>query len=625
MAQSLQNTERGRKGLSGVNLQTGPNWLDVLRQIGNFGSLGTIATLKPGPMRNKISFDNPPQEIFLNPAQDAGLTLLGPANYFWRPVQAARIAGFPASAYPEINDKIAGYLNVVRRHKTFSKAVEFNSVPVLLDQAAFRKSFSLVRGKCLLSGASGTRLLNRFIWENEARDQDPEEQLVAYFRQCQSLNEGASIPVLDGPLPENLVVAIECRNTFNYFHFITESLSQLAQIMETGFQGKVFFHFPNDPEKSRPFAQGFVAALFPELEGRVHFERAPKDYDKVLTVFDLSCAYYQFPTETIGAVEPLAPSDAMFRGHDAYRGSAGILSMNSFHSSLVALRKRALRAIEGQDFSHLPRRFFVGRDDRKSRSRLMVGQEPLFEMLQLFGFDYIVFESLTPLEQIALMANAEMMVSHHGAGFANMLFAAPEAYVIELGTLQTAVNRWGDFWGAAHVSGCRYLTFFADFNKDDPLVSPSFDLDGIVPVALSDQGVAEVMAFVVAVLGNLPDLPTANSTHSLADRLIGVGEFDRALILLEKHAHFVKGHFGLCLAKADCHKHREEPRQELFALHLAYEADKTRWQTLLRIIWCAKRCDLPDVMGWALGCLHQDFPKRHAALMKARPWLQPRL
>jgi hypothetical protein len=573
-------------------------------------------------MRNQTSFSQPPQDLFLNPAQDRGVTLLRQADYFWREAEPALIRGFPASAHPEINHKITAFLNVTRRHKAFVKAVEFNTVPVLLQQASFRKSFSMAKGKYLLSGASGTRLLNRYCWENEEEEHDPEEALIAYFRACQEQNRSASIPIWQGPLPPDTAIAIECRNTFNYYHFITESLSQLAILTDLGLAGDVFFHFPNNPDKTRPFVRDFVAALFPELEGRVHFERSPKDYDYVITALDFFNTYFQFPPELVGSVNSLAPSDAMWRGHDAYRGSQAVLSMNSFHSGLRALRKRALAAIEGKDFSHLPKRFFVGRDQSQSRNRNMVGEAQLFEMLQLFGFDYVVFEHLSPLEQVAIMANAEMMVSYHGAGFANMLFAGPETYVLELGTLQTAIYRWGDFWGLAHASGCRYVSFFADYNKADPLTDPSFDIDGIVPVALSDRGVAEVMTFIVSILGKLPDLPSAGSVQTLAERLIGVREYDRALALLEKHEGLVAGNRDLCLAKAECHKHRDEARSELFALHLAYEADREHWQALVRMIWCAKKCDLPDVMSWALSCLRHDFPKRYAILMKAKPWMR---
>lgn len=572
-------------------------------------------------MRNQISFNRPPQELFLNPAKDGGLSLLRPADFLWRPVEPAVIQGFASSAYPEINHKIAAYLTVMDRHKAFSKAIEFNTVPVLLEQASFRKSFSMTNGKCLLSGASGIRLLNRYCWENEEDDFDPEDQLVTYFQQCQSQNANVGIPLWSGKTPTDIAIAIECRNTFNYYHFITESLSQLAALAEAGFQGDVFFHFPNNPDKTRPFVMGFVRALFPEMADRVFLERAPKDYDFVITAFDFFCTYFQFPSETVGSVAEFAPSDAMFRGHDAYRGSQAILAMNSFHSGLTALRKRASQAIDGKDFSYLPKRFFVGRDDRKSRKRDMIGADKLFEMLQLFGFDFVVFESLTPLEQIAIMANAEMMVSCHGAGFTNMLFAGPQTYVLELGTLQTAIYRWGDFRSLAHASGCRYISFFADFNKPDPMTSPSFDVDGIVSVALSDGGIAEVMAFIVSIMGKLPNLPTADSVYTLAHRLIGVREFDRALQLLDTHPQFINAHLGLCLAKADCHKHRKEYRAELYTLHLAYEANPERWQTLVRMIWCAKSCDQPDVITWALACLRHDFPKRYASLTKSKPWM----
>ena len=577
--------------------------------------------LKSGPMRNQINFTKPPQDVFLNPAQDGGLFLLSPADYFWRSRPPALIQGFAASAYAEMNEKINGYLNVTRRHKTFSQAVEFNSVPMLLSQASFRKSFSVVRGKCLLSGASGARLLNRYIWENEDADNDPEELLVSYFQQCQSLNQNASIPLFNASPPDVLPIAIECRNTSNYYHFITESLSQLAVFADSGFRGPIYFHVPNAPDETKAFVRNFVTALFPDLVGRVRFERAAKDYELVLTTFDLSCAYYQFPPEIVGSIAQLAPSNAMFRGHEAYRGSQAVLSVNAFQSSLTALRNRGLQAIKMHDFSHLPKRFFVGCDDDQGRGRDRVGREHLCEMLQLFGFEYVVFENLSPLELVAIMANAEMMVSYHGAGFTNMIFAGAQTYVLEIGTLQTEVLRWGDSRRLAHAAGCRYISFFADFNQRDPLISPSFDIDGIVPAALSDQGVAEVTAFIVSVLGQLPDLPTPKSVQTLVDRLMAVREYGRALDLLEKHSHFVKNHVGLSLALADCHKFRDDPRLELSALRFAYEADKTRWQTLIRIIWCAKRCNLPDDISCALSRLRADFPDRYAVLTKNKSWV----
>ncbi len=112
--------------------------------------------------------------------------------------------------------------------------------------------------------------------------------------------------------------------------------------------------------------------------------------------------------------------------------------MNAVDSNLYLyrLRERGLQAIAGKDFSHLPRRFWVGRQAGQARSRALEGEGELLEMLALFGFEEVAIETLTPLEQIAIMANAEVLMSYHGAGFANMLFAKSKTHVVEQGTLQ---------------------------------------------------------------------------------------------------------------------------------------------------------------------------------------------
>jgi hypothetical protein len=573
-------------------------------------------------MRNLIDFSLPPDDLFLNPARDPGLSLLRPAEFFWRPAERALIEGFAASEHDEMTERMESFLTLNRKHKVFSKVIEFNSVPVVLEEAAFRKSYVLSNGRCVLNGASGVRLQNRFCWENEAGDKVPDDLLVDYFNNCQTQNAKGSIPLHEGAVPDKISYAIECRNTFNYFHFLTESLSQLALLAEGEIHGRVCFHFPNAPEKLRDFAMGFVEALFPELAGQVFFERAPQEYRAVVSSLSFLCLYYQFPPEVTGSVDAYAPSDVMWKGHEASRMSQSILSMNSTNVSLGLLRKRALRAIEGVDFSHLPKRFYVGRDPNHARARVMNGEKALVSMLGHFGFEHVVFEHLTPLEQIGLMANAEMMVSYHGAGFTNMLFAAPETYVIELGTLQTAVYRWQNFWPLANVSGCRYVNFFADYNKKDPLENPQYSDVGIIPVHLTDKAQGQVLAFVVTLLGRIPQLSQAADVLSLVKSLLGVRAWARAEEVLGLHKDLVRGDIGLCLAQADCHKAREQWKSELLALHMAWEVDQGRWQTLVRIVWSARRAEMPDVVAWALSLLRQEFPNRYDTLIGAQPWMR---
>lgn len=590
------------------------------RRARNIGNIH--AAERRRSLRNKIELKFPPETLFLNPWVDEGISLLREPEFIWRPMPRAVIEGFAASAHEEINKKISSFLAVTKKQKVFRKAIEFNAVPVVLEQASFRKSYIMAHDRLLLSGASGTRLINRYRWENEDAEFDVDMMLDAYLAECRSANASREIPLYSAVLEPDVPFAVECRNTFNFYHFLTEALPQLTLLDGLDFQGKIYFHFPNAEEKHRPFTEAFVEALFPEYTGRVFFERAPKEYDRVLTAYDFLGGHAQMPKEMLAGIAALAPA-AVDQDEDLLntRSNAN-LAMNSVSSMLLALRDRALAAIEGEEFPHLPRRFFVGRDSRQSRDRHMAGEDLLLEHLGLFDFEYVVFENLHPLEQVALMARAEVMISYHGAGFANMLFASPDAHVIEIGTLQTAQFRWGDFWPLANASQCRYISFFADFNAEDPLVEPHFSKDSIVPVAVSEVAVAQIMAFVVSILGHVPDLKSVDAVGRLARRLFQAGSAARAVAVLEQHANMVTEDVELCILKADCHKDLDEPKSELVALDKSFKADPTRWQTLIRIIWCANRCERPQVIRWALSRLKSDFPERHSAFVKNHEWVR---
>jgi hypothetical protein len=567
-------------------------------------------------VRNNIDLTSDPDALFLNPWRDDGLRLLMPPDFFWRSVTGGVIEGFAVSAHPEINVKIRSFVTQTKRHKQFANVVETNTVPVVLDHASFRKSHVMAGGKLVLSGASATRLFNTFRRDNTA--DDPVVTLNAYLAQCRTVNKGRHIAIENTFIEPDLDFAAVCRNTFNYFHFLTESLSQLCVLDTVGFQGNIYFHFPNQEEKHRNFTAAFAEALFPEYAGRVFFERAPKDYDVVLSAFDLIGAIWQMPEDGLSGLTKTAPAGSA-------PGSVGfqpVLAMNSVSSAVLALRARGLAAVAQHDFSYLPKRFFVGRSDGQSRSRPLGGEYLMLEQLERFGFEYVVFEDLAPLEQIALMAQAEVMISHHGAGFANMMFAAPETYVIELGTLQTAQHRWADFWPLAHAARCRYISFFADFNSEDPLQEPHFATDGIVPTAVSNAAVSQIVAFILAVLGHTPEMQSAGALAVLGRRVMAAGAAPQALSLLEKHEAMAVENATLCLLRADCHKALDEPKSELVALEDAYAADPARWQTLVRIVWCANRCERPLVIRWALDHLAADFPDRHAAFVGNHDWVR---
>lgn len=572
-------------------------------------------------MRDMNDMTLPPEDLFLNPWRDPRVQVLQKVETAWRAIDGAVIEGFPVTAHPKMRDRMRGTIRRTMSQKRFSQPIETTSVPMVLEDMNCHRSFVASGEQYLLTGAAGARLLNRFRWDNTDVGA-PDVLLNLYFQQMQWQNEGMTLQMYSGMLEPDTPFVVPCRNTFNYYHFLTESLPQLTLLDGMDFRGEIFFHFPNAPEKQRPFARAFAEALFPEFKGRIHFERAPKHYPRAITAYDVMGGHLHMPPTVQRGIGAFLPGEHQENASLHTINALPMLTMNTVPKPLRALRERALAAIEVQDFGHLPKRIFVGRDDRQSRERHMAGEELLFEHLQMFGFEYVVFENMAPLEQIAVMARAEMMVSYHGAGFANMLFAGPQTYVIEIGTHQTAQHRWADFWPVAHAAKCRYISFFGDYKQEDPLLEPDFKSDGLVPVSLSDVAVGEIMAFVVTVLGHAPTLTKTSTLASLARRLLAADAVPQALSLFEAHDAMVQSNAALSLLRADCHKELGETRSELVALDHAYKADSTRWQTLVRMIWCANRCERPQVIRWALTRLEHDFPERHSAFVGNHEWVR---
>jgi tetratricopeptide (TPR) repeat protein/capsular polysaccharide biosynthesis protein len=80
--------------------------------------------------------------------------------------------------------------------------------------------------------------------------------------------------------------------------------------------------------------------------------------------------------------------------------------------------------------SGLPERIYISR--AQARYRHVLNEAEVTAMLGEFGFVSIVLESLPLDEQIALFANAKVIVAPHGSGLTNLIFCQPQTQVIEL-------------------------------------------------------------------------------------------------------------------------------------------------------------------------------------------------
>jgi capsular polysaccharide biosynthesis protein len=61
-----------------------------------------------------------------------------------------------------------------------------------------------------------------------------------------------------------------------------------------------------------------------------------------------------------------------------------------------------------------------------------LNEEALWELLAAHGYERVAMESLTFGEQVALMKEAAVIFSTHGAGLTNILFAHPDTHVVEI-------------------------------------------------------------------------------------------------------------------------------------------------------------------------------------------------
>ncbi|WP_224826381.1 glycosyltransferase 61 family protein [Cognatishimia sp. MH4019] len=565
-----------------------------------------------------INYEKTPEAFFFAPGVDPGFYVKKTPDWTWREMPQGNIVGYPISAYDHLNEMIATHIRNHDRLRKFRAPVMFNTVPIIADDVRFSHSFTAIGGKWFLNGASGTRLRNRYVWKNKDTNPQVDDDVIAHLK---ALHEDdrtkAPLPVFDKDI-RDLDFAIDCRNTFNFYHFLTETLCQLCLLDDLDFRGDILIHSPS--KGVRDFIKDWVKALFPEYKGRIKFRRSPKRYERVLSAFNMRHFYHQTSEQMMPSLDALAPRGWVWRRREADRNSQAMLAMNSCDVMLTRLRARALDKIRDMQTDHLPKRFWVARAATGNRNREMRNEDKLIEALRPHGFQVIYFEHLKPLEQVAIMANAEIMMSYHGAGFANMLFAGPQTHCIEVGNLQSALHRWGDFMPHALVSGCAYRNFFADFNTDTPDVVPSILTEGLVPVALSLDGVMR-MARYVELLTAKNALPMSDAELLATTKMLSDLKERRALrVLLEPNQHRFALDPDIWAAWASCCEEIEDFEGVFDALSEVFARAPQRFWVLERLIWLTKRLDRVDLAPNLLAQHAALFPQRHDAFRSKLRW-----
>ena len=75
-------------------------------------------------------------------------------------------------------------------------------------------------------------------------------------------------------------------------------------------------------------------------------------------------------------------------------------------------------------------RIYISRNNAKSRR--ILNEDELINFLEPYGFERIILESLSVVEQAELFSQAKMIIAPHGSGLTNLVFCQPGTQVIEL-------------------------------------------------------------------------------------------------------------------------------------------------------------------------------------------------
>ena len=76
------------------------------------------------------------------------------------------------------------------------------------------------------------------------------------------------------------------------------------------------------------------------------------------------------------------------------------------------------------------RRLYISRDDASNRR--ITNERDIMARLETFGFERLVLSEMPVEDLVSAFANAEIILSPHGSGLTNILFAAPGTQVIEI-------------------------------------------------------------------------------------------------------------------------------------------------------------------------------------------------
>ncbi|MFK7943167.1 MAG: DUF563 domain-containing protein [Paracoccaceae bacterium] len=235
------------------------------------------------------------------------------------------------------------------------------------------------------------------------------------------------------------------RSSFNYYHFISDVLIFLEDLYdlveELGLDRIVINPCRDNPNG---FQRQMINALYPELSERIVLDETVFSAEH-LTFVDIWPSYFS-PGEGDEAIKRSGPKGT---------------SRRAFRSSARPFYDRAARTLS--DANSGPDVLIISR--RGADRRQIVNDDALLDALKGHGAEAIIMEQLSVREQMALCANAKVVIGAHGAGMINSGFCRAGATCIEL-TGRHYLQRGSDFASLAMIRNLEYQFVIADEEGD---------------------------------------------------------------------------------------------------------------------------------------------------------------
>lgn len=545
--------------------------------------------------------DARPQDFFI-PGLDPGFWLVGPEDLGPHVAPPVNVSSLILGSDVEQRIRTAEIMEGYHANRHWTAGAAFPTVLAVVEGLKVSGRHMTVGGKYLLNGEGGWRLRNAYIAAEDGRARDA--ALVDHMADRSFENRGPLPYWRDGFRDMDLV--IETRNFFNFYHFTKETLPFLEMVDAYDLTGRIRICGPTKNIAS--FFGQEIAAWYPHLQDRIDCISGARNFGTALIGFNTRHFYYQCRDRLMPSIGNVAAEPVKRR---AAIPTMAVQAINSFEAPLADMRARALAKLRP---AAPHRRLYVRRTS--GRNRPLIGEAALIGRLVPMGFEVVAFEDHDVEGQARLVSEAEALVSIHGAGMTNMLYAPEGCLVVELSNLQTLLKRFGDFNPLAQVAGVQYCHVFADHDFPDKHAVPVISRDGHRGVDLSVPEVEILAAYILARLE--PD--RAAQALAICRALNDAGDMDALAAALDDNAHAIAHDADAHVWRANVAGRTGDRAEVLRHLRRALVLAPARAPLLTRILTIAHDLDDLEAKQEAAMLFLKSNPRKAARLFAERGW-----